>query len=48
MIFRRRESLVGLDVGADAVKAVTLRRTRRGREVAAIGRERLPRGSMRN
>ena len=46
MIFRRRESLVGLDVGSDAVKAVTLRRTRRGREVAAIGREPLPRGSI--
>ena len=46
MIFHRREALVGLDVGADAVKAVTLRRTRRGREVAAIGREPLPRGSI--
>ena len=46
MIFRRRESLVGLDIGTDAVKAVTLRRTSRGREVAAIGREPVPRGSI--
>ena len=46
MIFRRRESVVGLDVGADAIRAVTLRRTSRGREVAAIGRERVPLGSI--
>lgn len=46
MIFRRRESVVGLDVGPDAIKAVELRRTSRGREVAAIGREPVPRGSI--
>ncbi len=46
MIFRRRESVVGLDIGSDAIKAVTLRRTSRGREVAAIGREPMPRGSI--
>ncbi len=46
MIFRRRESVVGLDIGPDAVRAVALRRTSRGREVAAIGREPIPRGSI--
>ena len=46
MIFRRRESVVGLDVGPDAIKAVELRRTSRGREVAAMGREPVPRGSI--
>ena len=46
MIFRRRESVVGLDIGSDAIKAVTLRRTSRGREVTAIGREPMPRGSI--
>ena len=46
MIFRRRESVVGLDIGPDAVRAVTLRRTSRGREVDAIGREPVPRGSI--
>ena len=46
MIFRRRESLVGLDIGADAVRAVALRRTSRGREVSAIGRGPVPRGGI--
>ncbi len=46
MIFRRREGVVGLDIGPDAVRAVTLRRTSRGREVAAMGREPVPRGSI--
>ncbi len=46
MIFRRRQSLIGIDIVRDAVKAVTLRRTSRGREVAAIGREPVPRGSI--
>ena len=46
MIFRRRESVVGLDIGSDAVKAVTLRRTSRGREVTAIGCEPVARGSL--
>ncbi len=46
MIFRRRESVVGLDIGSDSIKAVTLRRTSQGREVAAIGREPIPRGSI--
>ena len=46
MIFRRRESVVGLDVGPDAIRAVELHRTSRGREVAAIGREPMPRGSI--
>ena len=46
MIFRRRESLVGLDIGAGAVRAVALRRTSRGRDVTAIGREPVPRGAI--
>ena len=46
MIFRRRESVVGLDVGPDAIRAVTLGRTSRGREVAAIGSEPMPHGSI--
>ena len=46
MIFRRRESLVGLDIGAGAVRAVALRRTSRGRHVSAIGCEPVPRGGI--
>ena len=46
MVFRRAESLVGLDIGSSAVKAVTLRRTSRGREVVAVGNEPMPRGSI--
>ena len=46
MIFRRRESLVGLDIGAGAVRAVALRRTSRGREVTALGRGPVPRGAI--
>ena len=46
MIFRRAESLVGLDIGSSAVKAVALRRTSRGREAVAVGREPMPRGSI--
>ena len=46
MIFRRRESLVGLDIGAGAVWAVALRRTSRGRHVAAIGCGPVPRGAI--
>ena len=46
MIFRRRESLVGLDIGAGAVRAVAMRRTSRGRDVTAIGCEPVPRGGI--
>ena len=46
MIFRRPESLVGLDIGSSAVKTVALRRTSRGREAVAVGREPMPRGSI--
>ncbi len=46
MIFRRAESLVGLDIGSSAVKSVTLRRMSRGREAAAVGSEPMPRGSI--
>ena len=46
MILRRRESLVGLDIGAGAVRAVALRRTSRGRDVTAVGGEPVPRGAI--
>ena len=46
MIFNREEPLVGLDVGSSAVKAVALRRTSRGREIVAVRREPMPRGSI--
>ncbi len=46
MIFRRAESLVGLDIGSSAVKAVTLRRTSRGREAVAVASEPMPRDSI--
>lgn len=45
-MLRRAEPLVGLDIGSSAVKAVVLRRRPRGREVAAYGREPVPRGSI--
>lgn len=46
MIFNRAQPLVGLDIGSSAVKAVALRRTSRGREVVAVRREPMPRGSI--
>ena len=46
MIFRRRESLVGVDIGSSAVRTVVLRRTSRGREAVAVGFEPMPRGSI--
>jgi type IV pilus assembly protein PilM len=36
-LFRRRRELVGLDIGAHAVKAVQLRRTRSGQELQHLG-----------
>ena len=46
MFFRRTKSLVGLDIGSSAVKAVELRQTARGYKVAAIGSEPLPPDSI--
>lgn len=46
LIFNRAAPLVGLDIGSSAVKAVALRRTSRGREVVAVGREPMPRGGI--
>ena len=46
MFFRRMKSLVGLDIGSSAVKAVELRQTARGYKVAAIGSEPLPPDSI--
>ena len=40
--FRRTKSLVGLDIGSSAVKAVELRQTASGYKVAAIGSEPVP------
>ena len=40
--FRRTKSLVGLDIGSSAVKAVELRQTASGHKVAAIGSEPVP------
>ncbi len=42
MLFRRTKSLVGLDIGSSAVKAVELRQTPGGYKVMAIGSEPVP------
>ena len=44
--FRRTKSLVGLDIGSSAVKAVELRQTGSGYMVAAIGSEPVPPASI--
>ena len=46
MFFRRARSLVGLDIGSSAVKAVELRPTPTGYKVATIGSEPLPPDSI--
>lgn len=46
MIFRRTKSLVGLDIGSSAVKAVELRRVSSGYRVVAMGSEPLPPDSI--
>ena len=46
MFFSRTKSLVGLDIGSSAVKAVELRLTTNGYKVAAIGTEAVPSDSI--
>ena len=46
MFYRRTKSLVGLDIGSSAVKAVELRHTATGYKVAAIGSEPVPPDSI--
>ena len=46
MFFSRTKSLVGLDIGSSAVKAVELRQTASGYKVAAIGSEPVPPDSI--
>ena len=46
MFFSRTKSLVGLDIGSSAVKAVELRQTSTGYKVAGIGSEPLPPDSI--
>jgi len=46
VIFRRTKSLVGLDIGSSAVKAVELRRVSSGYRVVAMGTEPLPPDSI--
>ena len=45
-LFRRTKSVVGLDIGSSAVKAVELRQVGGGYKVAAIGSETLPPDSI--
>ena len=45
-MFRRAKSLVGLDIGSSAVKAVELKAVGRGYRVAAYGSEPLPQDSI--
>ena len=45
-MFRRAKSLVGLDIGSSAVKAVELKPAGRGYRVAAYGSEPLPPDSI--
>ena len=42
MIFRRTKSLVGLDIGSSAVKAIELRQVSSGYKGVAIGSEPVP------
>ena len=44
--FRRTKSLIGLDIGSSAVKAIELQQSASGYKVAAIGREPVPPGSI--
>ncbi len=45
--FRRRtKSLIGLDIGSSAVKAIELQQSASGYKVAAIGREPVPPDSI--
>jgi type IV pilus assembly protein PilM len=46
MVFRKAKSLVGLDIGSSAVKAVELKPAGRGYRVAAYGSEPLPPDSI--
>ena len=46
VFFKRQKSLVGLDIGSSAVKAVELRTTGNGYKVAAVGSEPVPPDSI--
>ena len=46
MFFKRVKSLVGLDIGSSAVKAVELKTTGNGYRVAALGSEPVPPDSI--
>ena len=46
MLFRRNKSLVGLDIGSSAVKAIELRQAGQGYKVSAIGVEPIPPDSI--
>ena len=45
-VFRRAKSLVGLDIGSSAVKAVELKPAGKGYKVAAFGSEAIPPDSI--
>ena len=44
--FRRTKSLIGLDIGSNAVKAIELQQSASGYKVVAIGREPVPPDSI--
>ena len=46
MLFRRPKSLVGLDIGSSAVKAIELKQSGKGYKVSAIGVESVPPDSI--
>ena len=46
MLFRRTKSLVGLDIGSSAVKAIELKPAGKGFRVSAIGAEAIPPDSI--
>ena len=46
VLFRRTKSLVGLDIGSSAVKAIELKPAGKGYKVAAIGVEPIPPDSI--
>ena len=46
MLFRRAKSLVGLDIGSSAVKAIELKQSGKGYKVSAIGVESVPPDSI--
>ena len=46
MVFGKKDSLVGLDIGSQTLKAAEIAETKRGRELKRFGMTEIPHGAI--